>query len=157
MRGDKTFSLLGSAQHVPQLQQEKWSGSATYLEAKQSNWIGPKTSFHETFLQSRSFRLLGYSLFGANFSEWEAWKQPTKTTAQLTKCIETAPLVEQHHTCVVVVICAYTHKVNNSYLRFHESFKTSASAQQTTVNSDNWNRKTRKLNQKERQTFVFVQ
>ena len=66
--------------------------------------------------------------------------------------------MKQLHTCLVTVTCAYTHKVNNSYLRFDESFKTSISAQkETTVNSDNWNRKTRKLNQKESQTLVSVQ
>ena len=66
--------------------------------------------------------------------------------------------MKQLHACVVAVTCAYTHKVNNSYLRFDESFKTSISAQkETTVNRDNWNRKTRKLNQKESQTLVSVQ
>ena len=65
---------------------------------------------------------------------------------------------EQLHTCVVAVTCDYTHKLNNSYLRFDESFKTSCSAQkETTVNSDNWNRKTRKLYQKQSQAFVPVQ
>ena len=157
LRGDKTFILLGSAQHVPQPQQKNGVVPLPILKQNKAIELVQKLAFKKPSYNETLFRLVRNSLFGASFLEKEAWKQTTKTTAQLTNGIETAPLVEQHHTCVVVVTCAYTHKVNNSYLRFDESFRTSTSAQETTVNSDNWIRKTRKLNRKESQAIVSVQ
>ena len=85
-------------------------------------------------------------------------KTDYKNDSAVNEYIDSASLVEQLHTCVVAVTCAYTKKVNNSYLRFHESFETSSSAQKaTTFNSDNWNGKTRKISSKESQAFVSVQ
>ena len=82
-----------------------------------------------SWIQPFRTKLFGIKLFKTDY----------KNDSAVNECIETAPMIEHRNTCVVVVTCAYTHKVKNSYLLLcDESFKTSTSAQkETTVNSDN--------------------